>query len=244
MGGAAAVKEKARAALDARRLPLGRDAARPPRLRRPERRRGARAAGARLRPARLPGRERRVARRLSDAARTSCATACPKQRARRRASRGDILARIPLDLFFTAMATRLDGPKAARARADDAQLRLHRRRRDARAERSRTACCTTGSATPTRTPPSTVKLTRALFLKLGDGSGRAQGPDLLGRARRGRQPHRAALVLRRARPGGPELRDRDALSVPPLSCAVSSRIVPSHDTRALARSRLASTTNT
>jgi alkyl sulfatase BDS1-like metallo-beta-lactamase superfamily hydrolase len=81
---------------------------------------------------------------------------------------GDILARIPLDLFFAAMATRVNGPKAAEAdpvtlnfvftdvgesyvlRLENAVLHHWRREADPDAA-------------------ATVKLTRAMFLKLGSG---------------------------------------------------------------------------
>jgi alkyl sulfatase BDS1-like metallo-beta-lactamase superfamily hydrolase len=82
---------------------------------------------------------------------------------------GDILARIPLELFFAAMATRVDGPKAAAQ--DPITLNfvftdlgethvlnlenavLHHRQ---------------GEADPNAA--ATVKLTRALFLRLGTGA--------------------------------------------------------------------------
>jgi alkyl sulfatase BDS1-like metallo-beta-lactamase superfamily hydrolase len=81
---------------------------------------------------------------------------------------GDILARIPLDLFFTAMATRLDGPRAAEEEPltlnfvftdvgetyvlelENAVLHHTQRAADPAAD-------------------ATVKLTRGLFLRLGTG---------------------------------------------------------------------------
>jgi len=81
---------------------------------------------------------------------------------------GDILARIPLELFFAAMATRLDGPKAAEQEPitlnfvftdvgethvlnlENAVLHHWQREADPNAA-------------------ATVKLTRGLFLKLGSG---------------------------------------------------------------------------
>jgi alkyl sulfatase BDS1-like metallo-beta-lactamase superfamily hydrolase len=82
---------------------------------------------------------------------------------------GDLLARIPLELFFAAMATRVDGPKAAAQ--DPVTLNfvftdagethvldlengvLHHRRAEADPAAA-----------------ATVKLTRALFLRLGTGA--------------------------------------------------------------------------
>jgi alkyl sulfatase BDS1-like metallo-beta-lactamase superfamily hydrolase len=82
---------------------------------------------------------------------------------------GDILARIPLELFFAAMATRVDGPKAAAHEPvtlnfvftdlgethvlDLENAVLHHRQ---------------GEADPDAA--ATVKLTRALFLRLGTGA--------------------------------------------------------------------------
>jgi len=81
---------------------------------------------------------------------------------------GELLARIPLDLFFAAMATRLNGPKAAEQEpltlnfvfTDVGETHvltlenavLHHRQREADPNAA-----------------ATVKLTRALFLKLGTG---------------------------------------------------------------------------
>jgi alkyl sulfatase BDS1-like metallo-beta-lactamase superfamily hydrolase len=81
---------------------------------------------------------------------------------------GDILARIPLDLFFAAMATRLNGPKAAEAEpvtlnfvfTDVGETHvlglenavLHHWKRDADPDAA-----------------ATVKLTRGMFVKMGTG---------------------------------------------------------------------------
>ena len=118
----------------------------------PDERRGARAARARLRPARLPGGVGPVARRLPDRRAASCATAC-------RAA--------GLDL---ASAARPAAPPAARAassrrwrrawtaaKADgkraDAQLRVHRPRRDARADARERRAAPPAARRRSRTPP-------------------------------------------------------------------------------------------
>ncbi len=107
IGGAAALKEKARAALAARRLPLGRDAARPPRVRGRRATREARELLARAYDQLGYQAESGVWRSVYLTGANELRHGVPKLAGSTRASRATILARIPLDLFFAAMATRV-----------------------------------------------------------------------------------------------------------------------------------------
>src|SRR5262249_85403 len=118
--------------LRARRVPLGRDGARPRRVREPRGRRGQGAAGTRLRPARLPGRVGTLARRVSERrVRAAPRGVEPGALACQHRGRAAPPARGPL--------LRLDGGAAQRPeggrQGSEAELRVHRSRRVARGDR-------------------------------------------------------------------------------------------------------------
>jgi pimeloyl-ACP methyl ester carboxylesterase len=186
-----AVLARRAGAFDERRVPLGRDPAEPPRLRgEPDNPRGHGAAG--------PTYDQLGYQAESGPWRDVYLTGAHELRRgvragrRHRRPRPTCCATCPSELFFDAMATRLDGPKAAGR--GSAQLHLHR-------PRTRPTCCA-----PERRPQlpqgrarSRRRRDPAPDARLLAASGHRQcGParhDLLGRSRGRRQPSEADVVL-------------------------------------------------